>query len=281
MKKKLQFSQRTGIPINRPGEQLIELPLALCDNTGNPIKGQKAYTTHFLECRYKEASNPVFIASLPWRPDACILEGMFMINTTPLGSHRIMSEYAKFLFTRFVMSQFRRGCTEVHVLFDNPGRLPNTPKYFEHKRRDQTATVQANHFCDNITSTTKIPTKWRDNLLHCRECKRSLVKYLTHFFLHYMNKYLQPNQRVYLAGGHEEGITDTCWYVTNDTKLQPDPKYTSNAEETDTRIWVHVRQTECTRILVVSPDTDVYHIGLPLVSNLSNKEVVVQVSPIN
>ena len=204
-----------------------------------------------------------------------------MINTTPLGSHRIMSEYAKFLFTRFVMSQFRRGCTEVHVLFDNPGRLPNTPKYFEHKRRDQTGTVQANHFCDNITSTTNIPTKWRDNLLHCRECKRSLVKYLTHFFLHYMNKYLQPNQRVYLAGGHEEGITDTCWYVTNDTKPQPDPKYTSNAEETDTRIWVHVRQTECTRILVVSPDTDVYHIGLPLVSNLSNKEVVVQVSPVN
>ena len=52
-------------------------------------------------------------------------------------------------------------------------------------------------------------------------------------------------------------------------------------KETDTRLWVHVKQTEYTRILVISPDTDVYHIGLPLVSNTLNKEVVIKVSPIN
>ena len=39
MKKKMKFSQRTGKPVDRPGEQLIELPLALCDSTGNPIGG--------------------------------------------------------------------------------------------------------------------------------------------------------------------------------------------------------------------------------------------------
>ena len=53
------------------------------------------------------------------------------VNTTPLGSHKTMSDYAKFLFTRFVLTQFKRGCHEVHVIFDNPGRLQNTPKYFE------------------------------------------------------------------------------------------------------------------------------------------------------
>lgn len=36
IKRKMKFSQRTGKPIDRPGKQLIELPLALCDNTGNP-----------------------------------------------------------------------------------------------------------------------------------------------------------------------------------------------------------------------------------------------------
>ena len=92
MKKKMQFSQRTGRPIDGPGEQLIELPLALCDNTGNPIKGQKSYSTHFLECRYKEATSQVFLPSLPWRPECCMLEGMFIINTTPLGSHKLMSD---------------------------------------------------------------------------------------------------------------------------------------------------------------------------------------------
>ena len=47
-KKKMQLSQRTGTPIDRPGEQLIDIPLALYDNAGNAIKGPKSYTTHFI-----------------------------------------------------------------------------------------------------------------------------------------------------------------------------------------------------------------------------------------
>ena len=34
----MQFSHRTGRPIDLPGEQLIELQLALCDNTGKSKK---------------------------------------------------------------------------------------------------------------------------------------------------------------------------------------------------------------------------------------------------
>ena len=101
MKKKMQFSRRTGRPVEKPGEQLIELPLALCDCAGNPLKGQKSYTTKYLESRYKHAVPHVFVASIPWRPECCVLEGMFLINTAPMGGQKIMSDYAKFLFTRF------------------------------------------------------------------------------------------------------------------------------------------------------------------------------------
>ena len=146
MKKKMKYSQRTGKPVEQPGEQLIELPLALCDNSGNPLKGQKSYATHFLDSRYREAATPVFPLTPPWKPQCCIIEGMFIINTTPLGSHKVMSDYAKFIYTRFVTSQFKKGCTEVHIIFDNPGRLVNTPKYFEHQRRDKTA-AQTHHSC--------------------------------------------------------------------------------------------------------------------------------------
>ena len=186
---------------------MIELPLALCDNTRNPNKDQKSHTTHFLQSWYKDAASPV---SLPWRPQCCIMEGLFTINTSPLGSQKVMADYAKFLFTRFIDMQFKKGCDKAHVMFDNPGRLVNTPKYFEHKRRDQAAIVTTNHCCDIITSITKVPSKWRKNLLHCRECKRSLVKYLIHFFLNHMHKSLQQTQTLYVAGGHEDSITDTC-----------------------------------------------------------------------
>lgn len=45
MKRKMQHSKKTGTPIDRPGEQLLEYPLALCDSEGNLIKGQKSYST--------------------------------------------------------------------------------------------------------------------------------------------------------------------------------------------------------------------------------------------
>ena len=247
---------------------------------GHLSKAKKVISTYFLQSRYKEAIPSVFLSSLPWQPKCCMLEGMFLINTTPLGSHVVMSDYAKFLFMRFVMPQFRRGCNEVHVIFDNPGRLNNTPKYFEHKCRYQSVMIHNDHYCDSISSTTTIPKKWRENLLNCRKCKRSLVKYLTHFFLHYMHKHLIKNQTIYLAGGYDDAISDTCCYMSYNNKPQPDSKFSSNSEETDTRIWLHILKSDCTRILVISPDTDVYHIGLPLVTN-SSKDITVQVSAIN
>ncbi len=60
---------------------------------------------------------------------------------------------------------------------------------------------------------------------------------------------------------------------------QPDPEYTCNAEEADTRVWLHIKQTKHKRVLLMSPDTDVYHIGLGLYS--ANKQVLVQVSAIS
>ena len=59
--------------------------------------------------------------------------------------------------------------------------------------------------------------------------------------------------------------------------LQPDPTL---KEETDTRVWRHVQQTTGSKCLVVSPDTDVYMIGLPLYHG-ENKDIIVQINPYN
>ena len=235
MKRKIQFSHRIGTPIDKPGEQLIELPLAISDNVGNPMKGQKSYTTKSLESRYKSANPQVFLTNLPWRPQCTLLEGMFLINTNPLGSHKTLGDYAKFLMTRFLLPQFKRGSREVHVLFDNPGRLENTPKYFEHMRRDASAKLVDDHCCDAFTKTTKVPRKWREGLLNCRECKRSLVKFLTNYFLHNIHTHLQINEALYVAGGFDGILTETAWFVQANGQRQPHPAYSCNAEETDTK----------------------------------------------
>ena len=90
--------------------------------------------TKSLVTRYKSSEPQVFTSTPPWIPQCTIMEGMFLININPLGSHKIFSDYASFIMQRFIMTQFQRGISEIHIIFDNPGRLENTPKYFEHKR---------------------------------------------------------------------------------------------------------------------------------------------------
>ena len=104
---------------------------------------------------------------------------------------------------------FSRGCTEVHLLFDNPGQLKDTPQFFEHKRRDESATIATGHTCDDINELTRLPTKWRENVLHCRKCKRTLVCFLAEFMLKHMHSHLSPHQKFYIAGVFAEHL-QTC-----------------------------------------------------------------------
>ena len=63
------------------------------------------------------------------------------------------------------------------------------------------------------------------------------------------------------------------------SSAQPDPVYSCDAEETDTRLCLHVRKSNAHQIVICSPDTDVYHIGIPL-QCIQEKQVIVQISAI-
>ena len=280
IKKKMLFSKKVGKPIDKPGEQLLEYPLSICDNEGVPLKGQKSYYTKSLEGRYKHSPSPLITSYLPvgWTPECSIIEGMFLINTTSLQSHRTMAEYAQSLLRRFIVSQFSKGGNEVHVIFDNPGRLWNTPKYFEQKRQDSIAKVSPDHTCSDLTTSTVVQhKKWRENHINCRKCKRTVVKFVGNFFLQNAASYLSGNQTLYIAGASDDDITDTAWFVRHQSQPQPDPTFTCAAEETDTRLWYHVKKTHSNKILIMSPDTGVYMIGLPL-DGTKQKDIILQIS---
>ena len=71
----------------------------------------------------------------------------------------------------------------MHIVFDNPGRQPASPKALEHKRRDDSNVLSHDHKHVRFTAETTVPTRWRDQCLSCRECKRNLVLYLGEYFL--------------------------------------------------------------------------------------------------
>ena len=204
---------------------------------------------------------------------------MIMLNTLPLCSHITFADYANFLSKRFLTPHFTNGAREAHLIFDNPGRLQQTPKHFEQKRRDLSVNVIAGHVCDDITENRRIPSKWRENIVNCRNCKRNLVIFLGQYYMKVLPKQIQPGKAIIIAGCYEGDIEDTAWVIVRDSTPQPIPIYRSNAEETDTRLWVHCKNTECRRILILSPDTDIYHIGLPLIQG--EKDIMVRISMYN
>lgn len=116
-------------------------------------------------------------------------------------------------------------------------------------------------------------------LIKCQECKRSLVKFLSTYFLN-IQTHLLPQQTLGVVGGFDSPIIGTAWFVTGNQKAQPNPQFTSNTEETDTRLWLHICRTRYSRIFIMSPDTHMYNIGLPLDSK-QRKEIVVQISRVS
>lgn len=74
---------------------------------------------------------------------------------------------------------------------------------------------------------------------------------------------------------------ENAWIISPSTGIiipQPSSQFKSNASEADFRIWRHAVQSTSTHILIYSPDTDVYNIGLTTLPGLAEREYIVQLN---
>ena len=206
------------------------------------------------------------------------MEGMFLINITPWSAHKSMGDYADFLLRQHILPHFRNGATEVHLLFDDPECQVKSPKYFERQHRDHINPISEYHCCSEFSLDMVIPPKWRENVLNCRKCKRNLVCFLSHHFLERIRRKLQPQQKFVTAGGFNGALRNEALFTELNGTPQCDTRLVCNADESDTRIWLHVMNSAGQKKLVLSPDTDVYHIGLPIVAD-TTIDVLVRLNP--
>ena len=88
--------------------------------------------------------------------------------------------------------------------------------------------------------------------------------------------FLKGDEKLFIAGGSSKIDQNLCWCTTKNAMEEVVVPLTTNAEEADTRIWLHAKFSYGTRILIFSPDTDVYHIGL--LNKLTQHEVIVQLN---
>jgi len=176
------------------------------------------------------------------------------------------------------MLHYRNGATEVHMLFDNP--KCHSLKHFEWLKRDRANPVPDTHFCSEFSADLLVPPNWNQEVLSCRKCKRNLVIFLAQYFLQKMKHNLRLEQKFVTAGGFIGAQENQAMSIHGRGVPCDEPQLLCDAEESDTQIWLHVMNVTSTNVLVLSPDMDVYHIGLPIVAN-SSHHVLVRVSKFN
>ena len=133
------------------------------------------------------------------------------------------------------------------------------------------AQQKSTHECVQFFSHTCITGSWR-TLLSCRACKKALINYVAEETLRIVPSSLYGNQLF------TTNISNTAYSVSSNRIVTPEPTLRSNADEGDLRVWLHCVNTRGQRKLTVSPDTDVYHIGLTIVQLMPGSEILVQLS---
>ena len=276
---RLAWCNETGQSYNPAQEQYSVYPRALADCNGNLHGGVKSTWTDKLRGRYK--GGDTFMESLPnsWSPSVVVIDGMFLINTNPLQQTQNIASYADLLFNRFIRPHYHKGTKTVHLIFDNPGQHAFNPKQFEQRKRDDKRThgnSKSNpHEHAQFSPSTPVKRPWRE-YINCRQCKRSIIIALGLAYLQRAGHNLLQGQSLVLGGCISAEMT--AWVVRGgDLFPQPEPAYSSNSPEADMRLWRHALQSNALRVLIYSPDTDVYNIGLSLISTHPNTEFIVQV----
>ena len=92
-----------------------------------------------------------------------------------------------------------------------------------------------------------------------------------------MKQHLKSHQKFITAGGFSEADGDKAMGLKSRGMPHEEPQLFSDAEESDRRIWIHALNTSDTIILMLSPDTDVYHIR----TSCTHKYIIVQLSKFN
>ena len=258
-----------------PGEirTTCPLPIAICDYDGTPYQSpQKSSALSYFRKMYKDC----FISgSLPCNiaVDLVIIEGMFAINTRPLKSHRYFKDYANLIFNSWVLkwfaTKYNRNIKEVHLVFDFQDTSLVTPKYFERKRRD--VGTEENSFM-TVEDITLLPSNWC-TFLKNRQNKKLLVNYLSEKLLDIGMTVLDAQQVLVVSGGFtEQGIVKKV----SQKRVQGVPSMKNNHVEGDTLVYLHAVSSKYSKVLIYSPDSDVFFIGLPIAEKLREKTFIIQ-----
>ncbi|CAC5360348.1 unnamed protein product [Mytilus coruscus] len=131
---------------------------------------------------------------------------------------------------------------------------------------------------NTVSSDMLLPNNCR-NFLNVRDQKRKLVNYRSYQFITLSLQRLQNHECVVVtAGGFDDVNVDKALgsLGAGDGSIVECYHLNSNHEEGDTRVWLHAIQSKSQRIIIYSPDTDKFIVGLPFIDSIGDKTIYLQ-----
>jgi hypothetical protein len=263
--------------------QFIQNPMAIADPNGMPVQKHKSDTMKYYRSNFP-ASFSSSIAHL--KPETLIIDAMVIIHKNqPLPTHDTFCQYGDHLFKKYVINKLRLSSfVEIHLCFDQQSIDSTYPKSIERNRRDSSVPVSKTF--TEITSNTYISkTQNWQTFLSSRENKKMLVEFLGVHFIKKAELLLNHQEVLVVSGGYTDSVHNAHGVLTTtgmDGQKQkvsgPLPNFFNNHKEGDCLVWLHALR--CYRgmapIVIYSIDTDIPHIGMPLLDKCKDRKVFIQ-----
>ena len=127
------------------------------------------------------------------------------------------------------------------------------------------------HSCIEFSGDLLVPDKWR-SVLSCKSCKKNLIQYIARDMLRLIPHGLRSHQQ-FVAN---VGSKPYCCTRAGQQCMRED--LITDADKADLRVWLHCKHSCGVNKLIFSPDTDVYHIGLPLMQSFEECHIIIQLN---
>ena len=241
--------------------ELSAVPVAIAHGDGSLRKTAKSSLMSVLE------KNVAVLPSLPPSliPTAFVIDAMALVQVMKSASSASFGQMAEQHCMHITRMLSQSSCSRVDLVFDQYRK--QSIKEGERHKRGQTSSLEVKIYSDSMP----IPKQWGKYISNPRN-KENLADFLCCALCKRFTQSLNPQQKVFLAGGFKDGMkTVSC----TQGHCEIVPLLRSDHEEADTRLLLqskHASQTH-SRIVIQSPDTDVAVLSITYFEDLQCQEL--------
>lgn len=233
--------------------EILDYPKYIFDKHGFYRKSQKSSLALEIEKNSNCTSQDIVHSNI--NPKIYLVDGMALVYQIQLNKFSTFGDFAAAFFKKVTAFLSQTSVTRIDVVFDRYDDI--SIKFVESKLRSKGRNTKQ----VMITSPlAKIPADCKD-FFTSTENKLQLVKFLCKYAPTYAE--VSENSELYICGGFDD---PTKCYKLQGGNFTEVTNLKSNHLEADCRIFCHifqgVKQNTETEIIILSPDTDIFVLGI-------------------